>query len=81
MKHTIVYDSKKPKEHLVLRIVAGDNVDVEVPNGYSKMTMEMPDLLLPVKQIYEKLGVEYIGEDQTLEEPPLPVIEKDYSKK
>lgn len=84
MKYTFVYRSDKknePQKNLILQLVPGDNIDLEIPAGYSKMTMETESLLLPVKQAYEKLGVEYIGERQMEEQTVAPVIEIDYSKK
>jgi hypothetical protein len=84
MKYTFVYRKDLKNEvgkHLILEIVFGDNVDLEVPEGYLKMTMETDSMLLPVKQAYEKLGVDYIVERQFIEEPLAPIIEKDYSKK
>lgn len=68
MKHTIVYQTKKPKRDLVLKYVQGDNVKVDVPKGYSKITLELDQKLLPYKQIYEALGVEYFDETQLLKE-------------
>lgn len=68
VKHTVVYNNKKPKKDLVLKIEKGDNVNVEVPTGYKKMTMELDWRIPPFKQIYEKLGVEYFDETQLLKE-------------
>jgi len=68
MKHTIVYNSEKPKRDLVLKYVKGDNVNIEVPTGYKKITLELDEKLLHYKQIYEALGVEYYDETQLLKE-------------
>jgi len=84
MKYTLVYRNDKknePDKHLILELVPGDNIKLEVPTGYSKMTIELETSLLPVKQVYEKLGVEYLNESQMEHKPVEPVIEIDYSKK
>lgn len=66
-KYTIVYKKNKDKKDLVLQFKIGENLNLEVPEGYSKKTIELDLYQLPIKQIYEALGVEYFDETQEVE--------------
>ena len=66
-KYTVVYKKNKDKKDLVLQFKMGDNLNLEVPEGYVKEVMELDLYQLPYKQIYEKLGVVYFDETQEVE--------------
>lgn len=66
-KYTVVYKTNKDREALVLQFKMGENLNLEVPQGYTKKTMELDLYQLPYKQIYEQLGVVYFDETQELE--------------
>lgn len=67
-KYTVVYKKNKGKKDLVLQFKMGDNLNLEVPEGYVKKVMELDLYQLPYKQIYEALGVEYFDETQEVKE-------------
>lgn len=67
-KYTVVYKKNKDKKDLVLQFKMGDNLNLEVPEGYVKEVMELDLYQLPYKQIYEKLGVVYFDETQLTKE-------------
>ena len=67
-KYTVVYKKNKDKRDLVLQFKMGDNLNLEVPEGYVKKVMELDLYQLPYKQIYEQLGVEYFDETQLVKE-------------
>ena len=66
-KYTVVYKKNKDKRDLVLQYKMGENLNLEVPEGYVKKVMELDLYQLPYKQIYEQLGVEYFDETQEVE--------------
>ena len=66
-KYTVVYKKNKDKRDLVLQFKMGDNLNLEVPEGYVKKVMELDLYQLPYKQIYEQLGVVYFDETQEVE--------------
>lgn len=67
-KYTVVYKKNKDKKDLVFQFKMGDNLNLEVPEGYVKKVMELDLYQLPYKQIYETLGVEYFDETQEVKE-------------